>query len=159
MTFLPLEQADFLRLKQAAYLKGLLRPFKGKGSLEAWANQCFTLRNELMALEENRGLAQTRVLLRGLPVELAQQRTGAGTTFPRWRQPDRSAMGTALWRAVMGSPGTPVRLMDALHAMEQQRIVLNMQVSLLHTLGRQARECADKTAWAEAVYLARTASP
>ncbi|OYW99215.1 MAG: hypothetical protein B7Z14_12535, partial [Bosea sp. 32-68-6] len=38
--FMPLEQPDFQRLEHAAYLKGLLKPFKGKGSLEAWASQC-----------------------------------------------------------------------------------------------------------------------
>ena len=37
--FVALEQADFQRLEQAGYLKGLLQPFKGKGSLETWASQ------------------------------------------------------------------------------------------------------------------------
>lgn len=32
--FLALQQTDFLRLEHAAYLKGLLKPFKGKGALE-----------------------------------------------------------------------------------------------------------------------------
>ena len=39
--------------------------------------------------------------------------------------------------------------------MELQRIALNMQISLLHTLGRQAQECASKAAQAEAAYLRR----
>ncbi len=39
--------------------------------------------------------------------------------------------------------------------MEVQRIVLNMQISLLHTLGRQAHECANKVAQAESIYLQR----
>jgi hypothetical protein len=43
--------------------------------------------------------------------------------------------------------------------MEAQRLVLNMQISLLHTLARQARECASKLAWAEAVSLRRGAEP
>ena len=42
--FVALEQADFQRLEHAGYLKGLLQPFKGKGSLETWASRCAALR-------------------------------------------------------------------------------------------------------------------
>src|SRR3546814_11914431 len=108
------------------------------------------------------GLAQRRVLPQtsGYPfhlldVELAQQNTGAGTTFLRWRKHDRSAMGVALWQALMASAATPVTMLDDLHAIEQQRIVLNMPHSLLHTPGRQARECGNKFAQAEENYLRR----
>ncbi|MBN0077747.1 DUF3158 family protein, partial [Pseudomonas aeruginosa] len=96
----------------AASLKGLLKPFKGKGDLEAWASQCFAMRDELI------GLAQRQVLQQAvghpfhlLPVELAQQTTGAGTAFLRWRKHDRSAMGVALWQELMASTGTPVNLL------------------------------------------------
>ncbi len=76
----------------------------------------------------------------------------------RWRKHDRSVMGVALWQALMASATTPVTMLDDLHAIEQQRIVLNMQISLLHTLGRQARECASKLAQAEDVYVRRLRS-
>jgi len=154
--FRPLEQAAFRRLEHAAYLKGLLQPFKGKGSLETWANQCRTLRDAMMGLAEHKILPQARTYpFSLLPVQLAQQPTGAGTTFLRWRNPDRSSMGVALWQQVMLNPSTPVTLMDDLYAIEQQRIVLNMQISLLHTLARQASDCANKMADAESVYLRR----
>jgi hypothetical protein len=39
--------------------------------------------------------------------------------------------------------------------MELQRIVLNMQISLTHSIARQALECANKAAQAEAAYLRR----
>ncbi|HPK33915.1 MAG TPA: DUF3158 family protein, partial [Ottowia sp.] len=129
------------------------------GDLEAWASQCFAMRDELI------GLAQRQVLQQAgghpfhlLPVELAQQTTGAGTTFLRWRRNDRSAMGVALWQELMASTSTPVNLLADLHAIELQRITLNMQISLLHTLGRQAQECASKAAEAEDAYLRRLAS-
>ena len=86
-----------------------------------------------------------------LPVELAQQTTGAGTTFLRWRKerPLGHGRGPRLWQAkLMASTATPASLAD-LHAIELQRITLNMQISLLHTLGRQAQACASKTAEAE----------
>jgi len=154
--FYPLEQADFLKLEQAASLKGLLQPFKGKGALTQWASQCHRLRDELIELAQRRVLAQANAYpFRLLPVELAQQQTGPGTTFLRWRKPDRPAMGLALWQALIASATTPDTLLDDLYAMEVQRIVLNMQISLLHTLGRQARECASKLAQAESLYLQR----
>jgi hypothetical protein len=157
--FIPLEQADFLRLEHAAYLKGFLRPFKGKGTLEVWANQCHGLRDQLIALAQRRVLHQTRSFpFHLLPIELAQQRTGAGTVFLRWRRPDRSAMGVALWQDMIGSTATPSNLLDDLHALEAQRITLNMQISLLHTLGRQAQECASKMAQADDTLLRRLRS-
>lgn len=78
--------------------------------------------------------------------------------FLRWRKHDRSAMGVALWQEVMASTATPVNLLEDLLALEQQRIALNMQISLLHTLGRQAQDCAGKMAQAEDAYLRRLKS-
>jgi hypothetical protein len=156
MYFRPLEQTDFLRLEHAPYLKGLLRPFKGKGPLETWASQCHRMRDQLVTLAQRRVLQPANAYpFHLLPIELAQQRTGAGTVFLRWRRLDRSEMGVALWQQMMGSRTTPVNLLADLHAIEQQRLVLNMQISLLHTLGRQAGECASKMAEAEDAFLTR----
>ncbi|MFK1566692.1 DUF3158 family protein [Pseudomonas aeruginosa] len=154
--FRPLEQPDFLRLEQAAYLKGLLRPFKSKGALEDWAYLCFGLRDGLIVLAQRQVLPQASGHpLHLFPVELAQQKTGAGTTFLRWRRPDRSAMGVGLWQDLISNPLTPANLLDDLLALELQRVALNMQVSVLHTLGRQALDCASKMGRAEDAYLAR----
>ena len=154
--FVALEQADFQRLEHAGYLKGLLQPFKGKGSLETWASQCAALRDDVIGLAQRRVLPQARAYpFSLLDVQLAQQTTGAGTAFLRWRKHDRSAMGVALWQELMASTSTPVNLLHDLHEIELQRVMLNMQISLLHTLGRQAQECASKAAQAEAAYLRR----
>ena len=71
-------------------------------------------------------------------------------------------MGVALWEALLANPATPGSLIDELYAIELQRIVLNMQISLTHSIARQALECANKAAQAEAAYLrcvhGRTAS-
>ncbi len=151
--FTPLDDADLQQLAHAAYLKGLLNPFKGKGSLEVWANQCSALRDGLIALAEGRVLTQARRYpFNLLPVQLAQQVTGAGTTFLRWRNLDRTSMGVWLWEQCIESDATPNALVDDLLALEQQRIVLNMQISLSHTLTRQAIDCASKMVHAEAVY-------
>jgi hypothetical protein len=153
--FTPLEQTDFQRLEHSAYLNALLKPFKGKG-LEIWANQCAALRDDLIALAQRRVLSQARSHpFNLLGVQLAQQTTGAGTTFLRWRTLDRSRMGAVLWEALLTDPTTPTSLIDDLYAMELQRIALNMQVSLMHSIARQALACANKMAKAEAVYLRR----
>jgi len=154
--FQPLEQSAFRSLDHAAYLKGLLQPFKGKGALKTWASQCMALRDGMMTLAQRRVLPQARAYPFSLfPIQLAQQHTGAGTTFLRWRNIDHSAMGVALWQQLLANPATPSTLIDDLFAIEQQRIVLNMQISLLHTLARQASDCASKMAQAEEVYLRR----
>ena len=154
--FFALEQTDYQRLEQAAYLKGLLKPFKGNGELATWASQCQALRDDLIGLAQRKILAQARSHpFNLLPVQLAQQTTGAGTTFLRWRNLDRSRMGTALWEELLASPGTPASLIDDLYAIEVQRIVLNMQISLTHSIARQVQACASKAAQAEAAYLRR----
>jgi len=153
--FRSLEQSDFLRLEYAPYLKGLLKPFKGKGTLDVWASQCHAMRDQLIGLAQRVLQQANRYPFYLLPVELAQQKTGAGTVFLRWRRPDRSAMGVGLWQQMMESAATPANLIDDLYAMEQQRITLNMQISLLHTLGRQAQDCASKMTQAEDVLLRR----
>ncbi|WP_025809780.1 DUF3158 family protein [Pseudomonas chlororaphis] len=152
----PLEHTDFQRLEHAAYLKGLLQPFKGKGALATWANQCGALRDDLIALAQRRVLARARLHpFTLLPIQLAQQTTGAGTIFLRWRNLNRSRMGVALWQDLISNPATPASLIDDLYELEQQRVLLNMHISLTHTLARQAAECANKFALAEDAYLRR----
>ncbi|EPP5100983.1 DUF3158 family protein [Enterobacter hormaechei] len=156
--FEALEQADFQKLEHAAYLKGLLRPFKGNGELATWASQYEALRDDLIGLAQRKVLAQARSHpFNLLPVQLAQQTTGAGTTFLRWRNLDRSSMGVALWEGLIASPATPIGLIDDLLALEQQRIVLNMQISLCHTIARQGVECASKLVSAQAAHQRRAA--
>ncbi|KGX70053.1 hypothetical protein Y026_979 [Burkholderia pseudomallei TSV28] len=156
--FVPLEQAAFQRLEHAAYLKGLLKPFKGKGDLDVWASQCEALRDALIALAERTLLPQARrPPFDRQPIYLAQQTTGAGTTFLRWRNLDRSAMGVALWEALLDDLRTPAALIDDLYAMELQRVALNMQISLLHTLARQAHAGASAMAHADDIYHRRVA--
>lgn len=154
--FVPLAQIDFQRLEHAGYLKGLLQPFKGKGSLEIWASQCLALRDGLMKLAQGNVLPQARAYpFSLLDVQLAQQTTGAGTSFLRWRNLDRSVMGVALWEELMAQPSTPASLINDLYAMELQRIALNMQISLTHSIARHAQECASRMVHAEAIHQRR----
>ncbi|MFV0275845.1 MAG: DUF3158 family protein [Parahaliea sp.] len=154
--FVLLGQADFQRLEHAVYLKGLLKPFKGKGELEDWASRCQSLRDDLISVAERQVLGQVRGHpFSMLDVQLSLQTTGADTAFLRWRNRDRSRMGVTLWERLILSRTTPASLIDDLYAQELQRIILNMQISLTHSIARQAAECASKVARAETIYLQR----
>jgi Protein of unknown function (DUF3158) len=150
-----LEQTDFARLEHAASLKGLLRPFKGKGELADWASQCERLRDELIVRAQRLLSQATAYPLNQLPTVLALQTTGAGTAFLRWRNADRTAMGVSLWVNLVRDSNTPLPLVHELFALELQRVTLNMQISLTHSIARQSHECAQKMAQAEAVYQSR----
>jgi hypothetical protein len=75
------------------------------------------LRDELIGPGTRRVLPQARNYpFNLLDVQLAQQTTGAGTTFLRWRNLDRSAMGVALWELLLDRPATPAALIADLYA-------------------------------------------
>lgn len=155
-----LEQTDFQALEQAASLKGVLTPFKGKGALEQCSRRHAELRDGLVQLAQRIILPQAQAFpFALLPAHLGLQTTGAGSAFLRWRNADRSAMGVALWERMIHSPKTPSRLLEELLLMEYQRITLNMQVSLLHSIFRQSQACAAKMAQAERHYLERVSQP
>ena len=149
----PLEQAAYARLQQAGSLKGLLKPFKSKGELVEFSEQCSALRDSLIVLAQRLLSEATAYPFSLLPVVLAQQTTEAGTAFLRWRS--ASAMGVSLWADLINARSTPVSLLQDLYELELQRVVLNMQVSLTHSIARLATQSAQKMAQAESVYRRR----
>ncbi|WP_082706945.1 DUF3158 family protein [Pseudomonas sp. EpS/L25] len=158
--FQPLQQGDFATLQHAPFFKGLLKPFKGpfkgKGELDHLAEQCRSLEADLNVLAQERILAQARRFpFSLLPIRMTHQHTSAGPVFLRWQQSGTRKMGVGLWAQLCRDPRTPETLLADLLALERQRIALNMQISLVHTIGRQAAECAEKMAQADAVYTER----
>jgi len=153
--FKPLQQGAYQGLQQSASLKGLLKPFKGKGELNQLAENCESLEAGLRTLTQEI-LAQVRQHpFALLPVRLIEQNTTAGTTFLRWQSVQGRRMGFGVWAQLIHAPKTPVSLLQDLFALEQHRITLNMQISLIHFIGKQAAECAEKMRQAEAEYQAR----
>ncbi len=115
--FLPLQQTAFSTLEHAAFLKGLLKPFKGKGDLSQFALSCRQLRGNLIQLAVGDVLAQAeRYPFTLLPIRLTCQATGSGTVFLRWSRTDRSKMGVDLWDELLGDPRTPDSLASAVEA-------------------------------------------
>ncbi|NWA23982.1 DUF3158 family protein [Pseudomonas gingeri] len=153
--FRPLQQEAFQRLQQAASLKGLLKPFKGKGELTQFAELCREQESGLKAFAQEVLVQARRYPFTRVPVRLTEQNTQAGTQFLRWQQVTDRRMGVGVWAEMMSSSRTPESLLHDLYAMELQRITLNMQMSLLHSIAKQAFECAEKMGQAEAVYMSR----
>lgn len=153
--FRPLQQDAFQQLQQAASLKGLLKPFKGKGELTQFAALCRDQESGLKALAQGVLEQARRYPFTLVPVRLTEQNTQAGTQFLRWQQVTDRRMGVGVWADMMGSPRTPESMLQDLYVMELQRITLNMQMSLVHSIAKQAAECAEKMGQAEAVYMAR----
>jgi hypothetical protein len=153
-----LEASDYAQLGHGGYLKGLLKPFKGKGELEQFAGYFANLREDLITLAQRRVAQGQTHPLKLLPVTLKAQAKEGGRTLLRWRNTDHSRMGMELWAQLVSDPKTPQCMIPALYGLERERIVLNLQVSLLSTLIRQFKECAEKMAQAEGVYQARMTS-
>lgn len=147
-----LQHDAFLMLKHADSLKGL---FKGK-SLSELASNSLTLRNELIELAKDQVLAQVKSYpFALLPVELALQTTGAGTSFLRWRKKDRSKMGVSLWASLISEPQVSDKLINDLYLIECERISLNMQISICHTISRRATEGEKQLQQAQRIYQHR----
>jgi len=153
--FKPLQQSAYQALQQSASLKGLLKPFKGKGELDQLAAQCSALEVGVRELAQE-VLDQVRQHpFALLPVRLIEQNTAAGTTFLRWQHVQTRRMGVGVWRWQLDQPKTSRQLLQDLFALEQHRITLNMQTTILHFIGKQAAECAEKMGQAEAEFQAR----
>lgn len=140
-------------LEQMTSLKGL---FKGKGELLSLADACLAVRDGLIQQTLPAALTHASVSpLHLLPVQLSRQATSAGTTFLRWRRVDRAAMGVAQWQALLLAPGTPSALVPTLYQLERQRVLLNAQISLTHSLAQLAQRTADQLAHAERIHQQR----
>ncbi|MFJ2453989.1 DUF3158 family protein [Pseudomonas protegens] len=153
--FQPLQQSAFQGLQQSASLKGLLKPFKGKGELDQLADQCRALEAGLKELAQGVLAQVRRYPFTLLPVKLTEQNTQAGTMFLRWQHVGTRRMGVHVWGSMVDHPKTPTSLLQDLYSLELQRITLNMQISLVHSIGKQASECAEKMRQAEAVITGR----
>ncbi|MNN92034.1 hypothetical protein D3C81_2102440 [compost metagenome] len=77
------------------------------------------------------------------------QNTSAGSTFLRWRTRDFARMGVSVWERQICNKALPQAVSEGLHRFECDRIALNLQMSVMHSLYRQATTCATKMASAE----------
>ena len=86
-----------------------------------------------------------------LDTRLVLQNTGTGSAFLRWRTRDFARMGVAVWEQQVTNPILSPAMREGLYQFECERIALNLQMSVVHSLFRQATTCAIKMASAEQV--------
>lgn len=134
---------------QGASLKGLLKPFKGKGELQQFADTILRLRTQVAELMGVMLaiMAQPPFVL--LDLRLVIQHSATGTDFLRWRSPDFQRMGVQVWQAALLHPQLHPELRQALYQLETNRVVLNLQMSSLQSLYRQASTGVSKLEAAE----------
>ncbi|WLH21001.1 DUF3158 family protein [Pseudomonas rhodesiae] len=139
----------YRQLEHAASLKGLLKPFKGKGELEHLAQVAREIEAQLCHLMEAVVQQAGQPPYSLLDIRLVLQNTNAGSTFLRWRTRDFARMGVAVWERQVSNKVLPLAVHEGLHRFECNRIALNLQMSVVHSLYRQASACAIKMASAE----------
>lgn len=149
MTFEALTPEAYRKLEHAASLKGLLKPFKGKGELEHLAQVAREIEAQLCHLMEAVVQQAGHPPYSLLDIRLVLQNTSAGSTFLRWRTRDFARMGVAVWESQICNTSLPQAVRERLHCFECDRIALNLQMSVVHSLYRQATTCAIKMASAE----------
>ncbi|WP_226505909.1 MULTISPECIES: DUF3158 family protein [Pseudomonas] len=149
MHFDALTPDAYRRLEHAASLKGLLKPFKGKGELEQLAQMAREIEAQLCDLMEVVVQQAGQPPYSLLDIRLVLQNTSAGSTFLRWRTRDFARMGVAVWERQICHSNLPQAVRERLHRFECERIALNLQMSVVHSLYRQATTCAIKMDGAE----------
>ena len=128
----------YRELAQGASLKGLLKPFKGKGELQQFAETILRLRTQVAELMGVMLAIVAQPPFALLDLRLVVQHSATGTDFLRWRSPDFQRMGVAVWQEAMVHPLLHPELRQALYQLETNRVVLNLQMSSLQSLYRQA---------------------
>lgn len=139
----------YRQLEHAASLKGLLKPFKGKGELEHLAQVAREIEAQLCHLMEAVVHQAGQPPYSLLDIRLVLQNTSAGSTFLRWRTRDFARMGVSVWERQVCNKALPQVVREGLRRLECNRIALNLQMSVVHSLYRQATTCAIKMASAE----------
>lgn len=82
--------------------------------------------------------------LQYLPLMLCRGPARSGADFLRWRNQQNNRSGTKAWQILMQDASVSLVVRNALLAIERDRIVFNMQMSVLTFILRQIRECSVK---------------
>ncbi|MGF6318071.1 DUF3158 family protein [Pseudomonas frederiksbergensis] len=139
----------YRQLEHTASLKGLLKPFKGKGELEHLAQMAREIEAQLCHLMEAVVQQAGQPPYSLLDIRLVLQNTSAGSTFLRWRTRDFARMGVSVWERQVCNKALSQVVREGLRRFECDRIALNLQMSVVHSLYRQATTCAIKMDSAE----------
>lgn len=121
-------------------LKGLLR-VREPEALARSATEATASLHQIQTLVIHRAW---RWPLQHLPLLLCRGPARSGADFLRWRNQQNNRSGIPGWQALMQDMSLPQPARDALLAIEHDRIVFNMQMSITTFILRQIRECSTK---------------
>ena len=139
------EQAPYYRVKHAPSLKGLLKPFKGKGDYVVLEQQMIEAREWIAAMIYEIVEMWAKPPFSLLAIQAGTQASPSGAHHLRWRSRGRAQrMGFGVWAKAMQDKQTPQDLLEELYWFEALRLQTNMQISCLTFIAKQARECQEK---------------
>lgn len=139
------EQAPYRDVKHAPSLKGLLKPFKGKGDYEVLEQQMIEAREGIAGMINEIVEMWAKPPFSLIALQASTQASPAGGHHMRWRSRGRmQRMGFGVWAEAMQDKQTPADLLDELYWFEVLRLQTNMQISCLTFIAKQARECQEK---------------
>lgn len=147
-----LADEDYKILAYISSLKGLLKPFNSKGELELLENNAQHVREMMKPLMQQLIRSARRYPVRQLPLIFTIGPAPSGANFLRWRNQQNNKSGTPAFSHLISDPRIPQRARDALLEIERDRIVFNMQMSVLTFIIRQTRECQEKIKQAEKLH-------
>ncbi|MGL4724560.1 MAG: DUF3158 family protein [Scandinavium sp.] len=134
----PLCSKDWLAYESS--LKGLLR-VREPQALTRYAAEAEATLHQIMTLLLHRSW---RWPLQHLPLMLCRGPARSGAVYLRWRSYPLNLSGLAAWQALVQDTSQPQAVRDALLVIERDRVMFNMQMSVMTYLLRQTRECAEK---------------
>uniref|UniRef100_UPI003A959AC6 DUF3158 family protein n=1 Tax=Salmonella enterica TaxID=28901 RepID=UPI003A959AC6 len=134
----PLSASDWLAYESS--LKGLLRVREPL----AMSQQATETKATLHQIQQRLLHRTWRWPLRYLPLMLCRGPARSGADFLRWRNQQNNRSGTAAWQTLIQDTSLQLTVREALLTIEQDRIVFNMQMSILTFILRQIRECSVK---------------
>lgn len=155
----PLADEDYKMLAYISSLKGLLKPFKSKGELELLERNAHSAREMMEPLMRRLIQSARRYPVRQLPLIFTLGPAPSGANFLRWRNQQNNKTGTPAFCHLIGDPKVAQRARDALLEIERDRIVFNMQMSVLTFIIRQARECQQKMEQAQRLHQGLPPAP
>ena len=121
-------------------LKGLLR-VREPQALARYATEAEATLHQIQTLIIHRAW---RWPLQHLPLILCRGPARSGATFLRWRNYQAGCSGFVAWQQMVQDTSQSAAVHHALLVIEQDRIMFNMQMSVMTFILRQIRECSVK---------------
>lgn len=134
----PLRPRDWLAYESS--LKGLLR-VREPQALARYAAEAEATLHQIRTLLLHRSW---RWPLQHLPLMLCLGPARSGAVYLRWRSYPLNLSGMAAWQVLVQDISQPQTVRDALLAIERDRVMFNMQMSVTTFILRQIRECTEK---------------